>query len=294
LQWHSWCRPHQHDGQLVPPHHLLIDLTSQSNLTRTDCCCPGFTNGQTYPLGTATYGEVPFRHGTQAQYAFMGGEFCGTPPRQLLVPLNAPGTSTVRILLNSWGGCGTSGPVFTVRASLSDGTSRLWLLRNGQEYRDHNGGCPLESVLSQQVWSNGFGQYIDMLTFRVEAPGLALREIAVDSTDPWSVIAAPLVFGLTVTDDSDCNGDAVADFGQLLDGSLADANGNGIPDICEVDPCPGDITGGGFVDAMDLSILLAFWGSTGGGEFDADVNNDGIVEGADLSIVLGGWGPCPN
>ena len=61
-----------------------------------------------------------------------------------------------------------------------------------------------------------------------------------------------------------------------------------------IDPCPGDITGGGFVDATDLSILLALWGSTGGGEFDADVNNDGIVEGADLSIVLGGWGPCPN
>jgi len=95
---------------------------------------------------------------------------------------------------------------------------------------------------------------------------------------------------------ADCNNDGIVDIGQIyLQPELyADANSNGIPDSCEVDPCPGDITGGGFVDAIDLSILLAFWGSTGGGEFDADVNNDGIVEGADLSIVLGGWGPCPN
>jgi len=93
---------------------------------------------------------------------------------------------------------------------------------------------------------------------------------------------------------ADCNNDGIVDYGQILQGQLVDADANGVPDVCEVDPCPGDITGGGFVDAIDLSILLASWGSTGGGEFDADVNNDGIVEGADLSIVLSGWGPCPN
>jgi hypothetical protein len=279
-------------GQPVPPHHLLLNLTSQSNLTRTDCCCPGFTNGQTYPLGTATYGEVPFRHGTQAQYAFMGGAYCGSPPRQLLVQLNAPGTSTVRILLNSWGGCGTSGPVFTVRASLSDGTSRLWLLRNGQEYRDHNGGCPIDSVLSQQVWSNGFGQYIDMLTLRVESPGRALREVAVDSTDPWSVIAAPLVFGITVTDDSDCNKDGIADFGQLLDGTLVDANGDAIPDTCQQPTCQdADLVPDGFVNGADLGMLLGAWGPAQPAT-SADLNHDGNVDGADLGHLLGYWGAC--
>jgi len=102
--------------------------------------------------------------------------------------------------------------------------------------------------------------------------------------------------GFLVEWSADCNNDGIVDIGQIyLQPELyADANSNGIPDSCEVDPCPGDITGGGFVDAIDLSILLAFWGSTGGGEFDADVNNDGIVEGADLTIVLTGWGPCPN
>jgi len=61
------------------------------------------------------------------------------------------------------------------------------------------------------------------------------------------------------------------------------------------DPCPGDISGNGAVDGVDLSVLLGVWGTDGsGGEFDADVTNDGIVNGADLTIILGGWGPCPN
>ena len=60
-------------------------------------------------------------------------------------------------------------------------------------------------------------------------------------------------------------------------------------------PCPGDISGNGAVDGVDLSVLLGVWGTDGsGGEFDADVTNDGIVNGADLTIILGGWGPCPN
>ena len=61
------------------------------------------------------------------------------------------------------------------------------------------------------------------------------------------------------------------------------------------DPCPGDISGNGAVDGVDLSVLLGVWGTDGsGGEFDADVTNDGIVNGADLTIILGGWGSCPN
>ena len=94
---------------------------------------------------------------------------------------------------------------------------------------------------------------------------------------------------------ADCNADGIVDYGQILSGQLIDANSNGIPDICDVDPCPGDISGNGAVDGVDLSVLLGVWGTDGsGGEFDADVTNDGIVNGADLTIILGGWGPCPN
>lgn len=94
---------------------------------------------------------------------------------------------------------------------------------------------------------------------------------------------------------ADCNSDGIVDYGQILSGQLIDANGDGIPDVCDVDPCPGDISGNGAVDGVDLSVLLGVWGTDGsGGEFDADVTNDGIVNGADLTIILGGWGSCPN
>jgi formylglycine-generating enzyme required for sulfatase activity len=56
--------------------------------------------------------------------------------------------------------------------------------------------------------------------------------------------------------------------------------------------CPGDVTGNGAVDGVDLAGVLSAWG-TQGGELGGDVNGDGIVAGADLAFVLGAWGPCP-
>ncbi len=93
---------------------------------------------------------------------------------------------------------------------------------------------------------------------------------------------------------ADCNSDGIVDYGQILSGELIDANSNGIPDICEIDSCPGDISGNGVVDGVDLTLLLGVWGTDGiGGEFDADITNDGIVGGADLTVLFSGWGPCP-
>ena len=114
----------------------------------------------------------------------------------------------------------------------------------------------------------------------------------------WGAFANDMsgrVGGVIIEWSADCNSDGIVDYGQILSGQLIDANSNGIPDICDVDPCPGDISGNGAVDGVDLSVLLGVWGTDGsGGEFDADVTNDGIVNGADLTIILGGWGPCPN
>jgi hypothetical protein len=33
---------------------------------------------------------------------------------------------------------------------------------------------------------------------------------------------------------ADCNGDGIIDYGQILRGELADLNGNGVPDVCEI------------------------------------------------------------
>ena len=95
---------------------------------------------------------------------------------------------------------------------------------------------------------------------------------------------------------ADCNGDGIVDYGQILDGSLEDANGNGVPDCCDegvsCDPCPGDVNFDGIVNGADISVLLGFWGLNGK-PVAADINKDGSVDGADLAQLLGSWGECP-
>ena len=112
-------------------------------------------------------------------------------------------------------------------------------------------------------------------------------------TDQWNDTNASFTSESVVEWSADCNGDGIVDYGQILQGQLVDSDVNGVPDICKVDPCPGDITNGGTVDATDLSIVLAAWGTNGQGEFQADIDNSGLVAGGDLALVLGGWGPCP-
>jgi len=55
--------------------------------------------------------------------------------------------------------------------------------------------------------------------------------------------------------------------------------------------CPGDANGDGLINAADLSVLLANFGtSTNGGASSGDFNKDGQVNGADLSVLLGQFG----
>jgi hypothetical protein len=95
---------------------------------------------------------------------------------------------------------------------------------------------------------------------------------------------------------ADCNNDGIVDYGQILSGELADANGNGVPDCCDAGtsciPCLGDVTDDGVVNGIDLAAILAAWGG-GKSQFDCDIDNDGVVGGSDLAIVLAGWGACP-
>jgi hypothetical protein len=96
---------------------------------------------------------------------------------------------------------------------------------------------------------------------------------------------------------ADCDGNGIVDYGEILNGTREDANANGVPDCCEgvgsCEPCLGDVTGNGLVDALDLAAVLGSWGTNGKGEFPTDRNNDGIVNAQDLALVLSGWGKCP-
>jgi hypothetical protein len=94
--------------------------------------------------------------------------------------------------------------------------------------------------------------------------------------------------------EADCNNDGLVDYGQILRGTLADTNGNGIPDMCEVPTChDGDLYPSGRIDGADLAALLSEWG-TANANTRADLNHDGMVDGADLGFLLSFWGPCPN
>ena len=57
--------------------------------------------------------------------------------------------------------------------------------------------------------------------------------------------------------------------------------------------CDGDVDASGFVDGVDLAIILTNWGAPSPKYPEADANGDGEVNGADLAIVLSGWGACP-
>jgi hypothetical protein len=52
-------------------------------------------------------------------------------------------------------------------------------------------------------------------------------------------------------------------------------------------PNPADLNNDGQVNATDLALVLASWGT---GNVVADINDDGVVNAADLGIVLGAWG----
>jgi hypothetical protein len=79
----------------------------------------------------------------------------------------------------------------------------------------------------------------------------------------------------------------------VLAGSSADANGNGLPDTCEPQPCSGDVDNSGSVGGVDLAIVLTNWGTPSAKYPGADTNGDGLVDGTDLATVLAGWGACP-
>jgi hypothetical protein len=57
--------------------------------------------------------------------------------------------------------------------------------------------------------------------------------------------------------------------------------------------CPADIDGSGAVNAIDLAIVIGYWGTDGGKQYpQADIDSSGMIDGADLATLLGSWGPC--
>ena len=89
----------------------------------------------------------------------------------------------------------------------------------------------------------------------------------------------------------DCNTNNVNDACDILAGTSADANHNGVPDECDPPGCTGDINNSGAVNIEDLLLVVSNWGAPGGNP--ADVNGDNTVNILDLLAVVAAWGPCP-
>ena len=84
----------------------------------------------------------------------------------------------------------------------------------------------------------------------------------------------------------DCNKNSVLDACEVKGGAL-DQNGNLIPDECE---CIADLNIDGFVDLLDVVIILGQWLTAPDGL--PDINGDGLVDLQDLLLVLDAYGPC--
>ncbi len=90
----------------------------------------------------------------------------------------------------------------------------------------------------------------------------------------WNDLEAPEPGGYVVEWSSDCNGDGIVDYGQLLDGTLEDLDGNGIPDCCDQGyACfPPDCNNNEIDDAIDI-----------GNGTSQDCNTNGIPDECDLA-----------
>lgn len=96
----------------------------------------------------------------------------------------------------------------------------------------------------------------------------------------------------------DCNANGIPDACDIALQPEADADGNGVLDVCE--RCAGDADDSGEVNVTDLLAVLAGWGPCAfrclPGVIDpdcpADTNVDCVVDVADLLTLLANWGPC--
>ena len=102
----------------------------------------------------------------------------------------------------------------------------------------------------------------------------------------------------------DCDSDGLCDAAEIAGGTQKDCDNDGVPDDCAIangaidsdldgrlDVCErarGNFNLDTFINAADLAMLLAVWGTPGIPY--GDCNGDGIVAGADLSILLVNWG----
>ena len=184
--------------------------------------------------------------------------------------------------------------------TLGSGTVWLGLIQNSASasFAEPAGGWEWvtgEPIVYQNWRVNTNGQPNE--PNNIEGTSMDVAVMDAPSATTWNDVNQAGTFASWIEWSADCNNDGIVDYGQILDGTFPDANGNGVPDCCDgvgsCTPCPGDVASDGMVDGVDLAAVLSQWGTQGSGTFNADIDGSGLVDGGDLALVLGGWGPCP-
>jgi hypothetical protein len=218
---------------------------------------------------------------------------------------------------------------YAIGANIDVRTGSAWRLREvvaGCNYKSQNDliqhvGLDVALVIDELVvdWPGGVSRTLYNLptnqTWTMYPPDkLGDGDLDGDrDTDDFVIFAAcydlPVSPGCEMMDfdgDGAITMDDFANFLKAYDGTPADCNDNGTPDMEEIllDPsadqdgdgeldecaCPADIDGSGDVGPFDLAVLLGAWGPCA--ECPADLNEDGQVGAFDLALLLGSWGPC--
>ena len=89
---------------------------------------------------------------------------------------------------------------------------------------------------------------------------------------------------------ADCDGNGIPDSNDVLDGEQ-DINGNLIPDACD---CLSDINGDQTVGVDDLLLAIGAWDQSGVPGMSGDVNWDGSVDVTDILAIIDAYGTCEN
>lgn len=143
---------------------------------------------------------------------------------------------------------------------------------------------------------------IDLIAITVAIAGATALVATAPASPRADAAGTPVIDWHTI----DCGGGTSSNGGFVLSGTIAQATagpatgaapggdfvilgGFWLPPTVETTPCVGDLDGDGVVEASDLGLLLAVWGTAGG---SADLDDDGVVSASDLGVLLGAWGPC--
>jgi hypothetical protein len=179
----------------------------------------------------------------------------------------------------------------TVRADLEAPDEFVFAFANGQLLGSFFGpdgaNCPFDPNVA--VLMLGPDEYNNLLdSGELQVSVVPNSSVQIECNPMQNPSFAEVRVEYVPADLADCNGNGVPDGCDLASGASSDLNGNSRPDDCE---CLGDTDGSGQVNVDDLVNVILDWGTDGSAN-GTDVNNDGIVGVDDLLLIILGYGDC--